>query len=177
MDFVLSENSEYKDKESIVLCTLSDFKKENKKKAEKGIILKGKYTQKDIQKAMQLTKHVVVEYNDDIRLTLEKNKGLFIYGCENVPHRDFMHFRNSGLNHILAKIAYDNNHTFLFNFKDYLDLSKSKKAVVLGRLKQNIKLYKKYKVRFQFASFGLDEYTYKGGLEVYKRLLESNRLF
>lgn len=161
-------------KDIIFLYSMGDFK--SAKVANKGILLKEKYTLNDIFKAQRLAKNVVVKYNDNIRMILEKTKRIIIYGCENENKLDFIHHRNSGLNHILLAIAKKNRIRFLFNFKDFLSLTDNRKAIVLGRLKQNIMLYKKYKVMFNFASFATDKYEIKKDYSSLQKLLESNKI-
>src|SRR3989338_6580410 len=64
------------------------------------------------------------------------------------PHlgsrKDFMHQRNSGLNHVLCALAKENNVAIGFSFSSILHAEK--RAVLLGRIMQNILLCRKYKI-------------------------------
>jgi hypothetical protein len=146
---------------------------------EKGIIIE-KANVNDILRASQISKYVVVKmdfsYKDKLRSILEKCKGIYIYGIEFHDEFDFVHFRNSGLNHILVNIASDNKIKFLFNFADFLKLDNKKKAIVLGRLKQNMILYNKADVDFDFTSFAIDKYGIKKDLNTIQKLLKSNKV-
>ncbi len=66
------------------------------------------------------------------------------------PHQgqtaDALHFRRSGVNHIVCALAYKNNVTFAFT----LDHVQSPQE--MGRVMQNIKLCRKYKVGMLFYS-------------------------
>ena len=112
----------------------------------------------------------------NIREVIEKSYGIYIYGCEFMQRQDFLHYRNSGLNHVLAAIASENRIKFLLNFSDLLNLSNYRKAVVLGRVKQKMRLFGKFKNEFFFASFASDEFGVKKNLDVFKRLIESNKV-
>ncbi|HLD10754.1 MAG TPA: RNase P subunit p30 family protein [Candidatus Nanoarchaeia archaeon] len=74
----------------------------------------------------------------------------------NVRGIDNLHFRNSGLNQTICKLARENNVIIgisLGMLRDYLDY---------GRVMQNIRLCKKYKVDIAFFSFAKDELELKG---------------
>jgi RNase P/RNase MRP subunit p30 len=118
---------------------------------------------------------VVVRCNENIREIMEQTRNIYVFGCEDQKKHDFIHYRNSGLNHILANIAKENKIKFLFNFAEFIKLDNHKRAIVLGRLKQNIMLYNKYKVGFEFASFASTQFQLKKDMIAIKRLLESNK--
>ena len=65
--------------------------------------------------------------------------------------KDHTHYRNSGMDQILAKIAKTKKKTILF---DLSLIRKSKnRQQILGRMMQNARLCKKYKVPFEFVTF------------------------
>ena len=74
------------------------------------------------------------------------------------PHlgwrRDFMHQRNSGLNHVLCHLAKENNVAIGFSFSSVLHTKD--RAFVLGRIMQNIRLCRKYKLTIVIGSFAGD---------------------
>ena len=71
------------------------------------------------------------------------------------PHlgkrRDFMHQRDSGLNHVLCALAKEHNVAIGFSFSAVLRAPT--RAKLLGRMMQNIRLCRKYKVRMVIGSF------------------------
>ncbi len=71
-------------------------------------------------------------------------------------YRDSLHFRASGVNHILCKLAHDNEIAFGFS------LDSMNNAVMIGRVKQIITLCRKYKVRVLFFSFAKNMYELRG---------------
>ena len=75
------------------------------------------------------------------------------------PHmnrrKDFMHHRDSGLNQVLCKLAKERDIAIGFSFSAIL---KSKNLPEdLGRIIQNIKLCRKYKLRMLVASFAKNQ--------------------
>ena len=71
------------------------------------------------------------------------------------PHlgnrKDKMHQRDSGLNQVLLKLAKQNNVAIGFSFKSLLNSKTRVKD--LGRIIQNIKLCRKYKVKIVIQEF------------------------
>ena len=76
------------------------------------------------------------------------------------PHmnelRDSLHFRSSGLNQVLCSLCNKNSVAVGFSLK-WLDNPK-----LLGRLKQNIMLCRKYKVKMKFFTFAEANYELRG---------------
>ena len=66
--------------------------------------------------------------------------------------KDFMKFRNSGLNQVLCKLANKNKVAIGFNFDDVLN--SDDRVSLLGKMMQNVKLCRKYKVKM--IVFGKD---------------------
>ena len=60
---------------------------------------------KDLSKVKNKQCFVVVKTNDKAREIIEKSNAKVIIGLEDHSHHDFLHHRNSGLNHVLAKLA------------------------------------------------------------------------
>jgi hypothetical protein len=79
-------------------------------------------------------------------------KADFVYGLELSQRKDFLHQRNSGLNHILAKQLHEKDIIVCFGLSYALD------GTILGRMRQNVKLCRKYKVKMIYASLASDEY-------------------
>jgi len=60
-----------------------------------------------------------------------------------IPRRDTLKQRDSGLNHVLAKIARQNKIEIVIDFSDANKLKGKEKALRLGRIIQNIKICRK----------------------------------
>lgn len=96
---------------------------------------------------------VVVEGgNDKInRAALENKKVDVLLGPEKGRDKDFTHYRNSGLNQVLCRLAKKNDIAIGFDFNDILDTNF--KAKILGRMMQNVKLCRKFKVKMVILDF------------------------
>jgi len=88
----------------------------------------------------------------EIRKSVDrKNKVDIIIGVELVSKKDSFHQRNSGLNQIICKLAKENKVAIGFSFSNVLN--SKKRALILGRMMQNVKLCRKYKVKIICGSF------------------------
>ncbi len=105
------------------------------------------------------------------RKTFEKGNQL-IYYLEFSKRKDFIFHRNSGMNQVLAKIAKQKHDIIGFSFSDWI--KSENKAIVFGRMQQNNKLCKKYKVKTQILSFEKEDATF---LKSFDRLLTKKKLY
>ncbi len=94
--------------------------------------------------------------NKDIDILLHPEKN---------DKKDFMKSRNSGLNQVLCKIAKKNDVAIGFSFNEIL--KSSRRSLLIGRMRQNIKLCRKYKVRMVFASFAKSLYEMRGAKDLF----------
>lgn len=96
---------------------------------------------------------IVVRSSEKNRHVLEKTKTDLLFDLENHRERDFMHSRNSSLNQVMCKIAKKKDMMIGFSFSSILNSNEMLRTQILGRMKQNIRLCRKYKVKMVFASF------------------------
>jgi len=108
---------------------------------------------RNISKAKKLSKIVIYKSTGNDRHAIEKSKTNIIFDLETVAARDSMHHRNSGLNQILCRLANKNNVMIGFSFSGILNTDGITKSQILGRMMQNIRLCRKYKVKVVIASF------------------------
>lgn len=113
---------------------------------------------KNISKAKKLSKIVIYKSTGNDRHAIEKSKANAVFGLETIAIRDSMHHRNSGLNHVLCKLANKNNIMICFSFSSILNTDGRIRSQILGRLMQNIRLCRKYKVKTVIASFAEKPY-------------------
>ena len=84
------------------------------------------------------------------RKILEKEKvDIFMPLLAN--RKDFQKQRNSGFNHVLAKIAKKNNVIIGINLDEIAKSEVKEKANLLARIKQNIRLCNKNKLKMRFV--------------------------
>lgn len=90
--------------------------------------------------------------NDELnRKVLEKEK-IDVLLLNQTERKDRLKQRNSGFNQVLAKLAKKNNATIGINLDEILESQGEKKKDVLGRIKQNIKLCNKNKLKMNFIA-------------------------
>jgi RNase P/RNase MRP subunit p30 len=111
---------------------------------EKGIVIKNPNQKFN-------SKYVVVKSTENDRAFIESKSASIIYGFEEVHTKDSTHQRKSNLNHIICQLAHEKGIIFGFSYSSIIN--SPNKATVIGRMKQNINLCKKYKVKAVFASF------------------------
>ena len=100
------------------------------------------------------------------RVAIERIKPYAVFGLESFGGKDFMNQRASGLNHVLCKLAKQAGVKIAFSFSDVLKSSGVKRAKLLGRMKQNLKLCKKYGVDVIFGSFASSPYEMRNSKDI-----------
>lgn len=90
-----------------------------------------------------------------LRFALEKTKVDLVYGMELINPKDSVHFVRGGLDQVTCKIAADKCKVIAFSFSEILNSKNRDK--LLARMKANIKICKKYKVKMLFSSFAKNE--------------------
>ena len=88
----------------------------------------------------ELNRKILEKENINILLLNQKNR------------RDFMKQRNSGLNQVLAKEAKRNRVAIGINLNEIIESTGKEKSKILARIKQNVKLCNKHKLKMQFLS-------------------------
>jgi ribonuclease P/MRP protein subunit RPP1 len=124
-------------------------------KTEKIEILFNKDFNKLRRKIIKSKELVVIQGGDEKinRFAVENKKVNILLSPEKGKKNDFIHSRNSGLNQILAKLANKNKIQIGFSFNYILNSRDKKRALILGRMKQNVKICRKYKVKMRLGSF------------------------
>jgi len=113
---------------------------------------------KNISNAKKLAKLVIYKSTGNDRHAIEKSKANIVFDLGTIAARDSMHHRNSGLNQVLCKLANKNNIMMGFSFSSILNTEGIIRSQILGRMMQNIKLCRKYKVKIIVASFAEKPY-------------------
>ncbi|MEM4248329.1 MAG: RNase P subunit p30 family protein [Candidatus Nanoarchaeia archaeon] len=111
--------------------------------------------QKEIQKAKAFADLVLVRTPQNTQHTIEKEKPDIIFDLELNQQPDSMHFRASGLNHVLCKAAANNQVIIAISLNTILSAQNKQQnqQKIIGRITQNIMLCRKYKAQIAFASF------------------------
>ena len=117
----------------------------------RGILANERNMQKINNRFMNKGVFVAAKSPFNSREIIERPYANMVFSLEESGRKDFMHQRGSGLDHILAKLAHDNNVAIGVSLNSLL--SSKNKHIILGRMMQNIKLCRKYKAKAVIASF------------------------
>ena len=98
-------------------------------------------------------KKIIFSSNDDElnRKVLEKEK-IDVLLLNQTQRKDKFKQRNSGLNQILTKLAKKKNITIGINLDEIIESKGENKKDILARIKQNIRLCNKHKVKMNFIA-------------------------
>ena len=112
----------------------------------------------DLKKTGEKLGYKEVVYYKELNIKFGLNRNFFeskktdiITSLETSLTKDKTHFKDSGLNQVLAKLAKKNNIAIAFNFNNILNANKQ--YIILGRIRQNIRLCRKYKIPMIIVSF------------------------
>lgn len=127
---------------------------------------------KKVISAKNKVRLVFVKAEEDNRFAFEKSVPSMVFALEEAQPRDFMHQRGSGLNHILCRLASQNKVKIGFSFSSILAGSAVKRAQIIGRIKQNIMLCRKYKCGTVIASFAKSPYEMRSPADLMSFFIE-----
>jgi ribonuclease P/MRP protein subunit RPP1 len=88
--------------------------------------------------------------DDDLNRKILEKENINILLINQLERKDFQKQRNSGFNQVLAKIAKKKNIEIGINLDEIINSNTKEKAEILARIKQNIKLCNKNKLKMRF---------------------------
>jgi len=89
-----------------------------------------------------------------------------VFGFELLAEKDPTHHRASGLNQVLCKLAADKKVQIGLSFSTILAYIGQKRAILLGRMAQNIMFCQKYKTPMRIASFATSPWEMRAPAEL-----------
>ena len=110
----------------------------------------------ELRKEINKTKDLVVVEagNENLNKFLVANQKIdIIFNFEKFSGRDYFNIRNSGLNQVVCASLKKNNIKVGFSFSEVLKKENKERAVLLGKMMQNVRFCKKYKVKMIFDNF------------------------
>ncbi len=149
---------------------------ENNQYMENYLIMKPSKEAEELSLSLGFTKtNFVTPYvpTDEVSLrrVLEKGNAPMIIGMEKLNPKDSVHYVRGGLDQITCKIAARRGKVIAFSFSDILN--SSNRGKIMGRMRLNLKLCKKYKVKHVFGNFGsLRDMRSAKDLAAFLRILE-----
>jgi len=100
------------------------------------------------------SKQIIFSGSDELNRKILEKENVDVLLLNLKDRKDRMKQRNSGFNQVLAKIAKKKNVIIGINFDEIVGSKGVMKARILGRLKQNIMLCNKNKLKMKFLVFG-----------------------
>ena len=95
-----------------------------------------------------------VETEEMLRFLIERTAVDIIYGMEKINPKDSVHFPRGGMDQVICKLAKENDKILAFSFNDILNAKDNiVRAKLMNRIRFNVKLCKKHKVKMFFSSF------------------------
>lgn len=127
-------------------------------KADLGILV----NEKTVEKLQNFDDYVFSK--TPIKSLIEHKKTYILYDFELQEKSDFLHHRNAGLNQVFCAIMNEKEKILGVSFSTLLNAYN--KSVILGRMKQNVMLAKKYKVKIHVLSFAKKPYELRATHEL-----------
>lgn len=111
---------------------------------------------------------VIVEATDVeiIRLACSNKSVDAVTHLASSTGRDHTHYRRGNINQVTAKEARENKVGYIVDFSRILNLEGRSRELLIGRIKQNAKVFKKYKVPVSVASFARNEYELRSAKDL-----------
>ncbi|MBS3083301.1 hypothetical protein J4423_00695 [Candidatus Pacearchaeota archaeon] len=104
------------------------------------------------------TPKIVLSQNDEFnRKILEHGKFDILLSPETGQRKNKIRQTDSGLNHVLAKIANKNNLAIGLNLEEIKKLEPKSKAERLSKIRQNIKICRKAKTKLAIKTSSIEE--------------------
>ncbi len=91
------------------------------------------------------------------RRVLETMKVDYLISPEKTLKKDNLKQRDSGINHVTAKIAQKNNISLVFDLNEIKNLPPKERSIRLSRIIQNIKICQKVKCQIKIVSLAKDK--------------------
>ena len=117
---------------------------------------------KNLQKAKNLD---VLAICPASREAIERGADI-VYGFEMQEIKEHTHYRQSGLNQVLCKLATEKKARIGLSFSAILQSFGQRRAQLIGRMTQNIIFCRKYKTPMKIASFATTPYEMRAPAEL-----------
>lgn len=145
------------------LYNYDDYQSKNKNFADipnikivNGVLADSKKLKKIKNKMEEGSVFAAAKSSDKDMEVMEGSLANLIFSFEENQRRDFIHQRASGLNHILCGMARKNDITIGFSFTSILNAKG--RHEILGRMIQNLRMCRQFKVKVVIASFAKNPY-------------------
>lgn len=89
-----------------------------------------------------------------------------LFDFETDTRDDFLHHRASGLNQVLCKLAKKKDSIIAFNFNSILTAADFFQSKIIGRMQQNIRFCRKYKIPMLPLTFASSPFEMRSALDL-----------
>ena len=117
---------------------------------------------KEIKEAKKIFNLVLIEGNENINRDVCESEDLILLS----PWKG-----NGRLNQVLCKFANKNNTAICFSFNEILEKEGRYRSILLNRIKETIKLCRKYKVKTILATFASGFYELRNSFDLIRFLV------
>ena len=93
---------------------------------------------------------IIFSGDDETNRKVLEKENIDVLLLNQAEKRDFHKQRNSGFNHVMAKIAKKKGITIGINLDEIISSSSVMRAAILARIKQNIRICNKNKLKMKF---------------------------
>jgi RNase P/RNase MRP subunit p30 len=118
-----------------------------------------------IPAAKQASALALVKGNGTTRAAIERGAHV-VFELEEAQQKDSLHYRISGLNQVLCRLANEQNVAIGFSFSSVLRSSGANRAQLLGKMMQNIVFCRKFKTMMMIGSFARDPFEMRAPAEL-----------
>jgi RNase P/RNase MRP subunit p30 len=98
-------------------------------------------------------KVVNINFVEGTRKNFDNRKKCYFKDLELIEKKDSFHYRRGGLNQILCRLVARHGKIVFFNLNLLKDSKGFSREVLIGRMKQNIRLCRKFKVQMKAGFF------------------------
>lgn len=145
--------------------------------AKVGLLIEPK-KRSDLNKTRELSKTVEITVaksnsTEDVNRIIFESSNLIATDIESSTGKDHLHYRQSCMNQVLAKLAKANNITYALNFSRLLALPPNQRVLLMGRWIQNIEILSKYGSKVEIYSFASSPWDLRSrsDLDAFLRIL------
>ncbi len=100
----------------------------------------------------------ITQADQNLRTMLEQHEHVHFYGAEKIFPKDGFHHRYSGLDPVLCALMQQHHHSYLLNLSHIIEAKEQHRALILGRMKQNLLLCRRFRVDYSVVTFAQTPY-------------------